>query len=53
VSTDESASTVILTNIAIDPTTGVVALTWGDTLGSASNLEVNHYGVFLNPRELN
>jgi hypothetical protein len=53
VSTDESASTVILTTIAIDPTTGVVALAWGDTRGSATNVEVNHYGVFLDPRELN
>jgi hypothetical protein len=52
-STDQSASVVILTTIAIDPTTGVVALAWGDTRGSLTNQEVNHYGVFLDPRELN
>jgi hypothetical protein len=32
--------------------TGVVALAWGDTRGSVTNEEVNHYGVFLDPREL-
>ncbi len=53
VSTDQSASVVILTTIAIDPATGVVALAWGDTRGSVTNEEVNHYGVFLDPRELN
>jgi hypothetical protein len=44
---------VILTTIAVDPATGVVALAWGDTRGSVTNEEVNHYGVFLDPRELN
>jgi hypothetical protein len=53
VSTDQSASVVILTTIAVDPVTGVVALAWGDTRGSVTNEEVNHYGVFLDPRELN
>lgn len=53
VSTDQSASVVILTTIAVDPATGVVALAWGDTRGSVTNEEVNHYGVFLDPRELN
>jgi hypothetical protein len=53
VSTDQSASIVILTTIAVDPATGVVGLAWGDTRGSVTNKEVNHYGVFLDPRELN
>jgi hypothetical protein len=52
VSTDQTASIVILTTIAVDPVTGVVALAWGDTRGSVTNEEVNHYGVFLDPREL-
>jgi hypothetical protein len=47
---DQSASIVILTTIAVDPVTGVIALAWGDTRGSVTNEEVNHYGVFLDPR---
>jgi hypothetical protein len=43
---------VILPTIAIDPKTGVVALAWGDTRGSKDYKDVNHYGVFLDPREL-
>jgi hypothetical protein len=53
VSTDESAATAILPTIAVDPKTGVVALAWGDARGSASDQDVIHYGVFLDPRELN
>jgi hypothetical protein len=52
VSTDETPATVILPTIAIDPKTGVVALAWGDTRGSKDYKDVNHYGVFLDPREL-
>ncbi len=53
VSTDESAATAILPTIAVDPKTGVVALAWGDARGSANDQAVNHYVVFLDPRELN
>jgi len=53
VSTDKSPRTADLATIAVDPTTGVVALAWVDARGSVNDEEVNHYGVFLDPRELN
>jgi hypothetical protein len=52
VSTDESSATAIHPTIAVDPSTGVVAVSWGDTRGDPTNTEVNRYGVFLDPREL-
>jgi hypothetical protein len=53
VSTDASQATAVLATIAIDPKTGVVVLAWTDARGSETDQEVNHYGVFLDPRELN
>jgi hypothetical protein len=53
VSDDPSSATKIHSNIAVDPTTGVVAISWQDARGSADDTEVNEYGVFLDPRELN
>jgi hypothetical protein len=52
VSTDTSAATAILPAISVDPTTGVVAVSWQDARGSPTNTEVNEFGVFLDPREL-
>ncbi|MBV9480005.1 MAG: exo-alpha-sialidase [Acidobacteria bacterium] len=52
VSDDPSQATKIHTNIAVDPTTGVVGVSWQDARGSADDTEVNEYGVFLDPREL-
>ena len=52
VSDDPSSATKIHSNIAVDPTTGVVAISWQDARGSADDTEVNEYGVFLDPREL-
>jgi hypothetical protein len=52
VSTDTSAATAILPAISIDPTTGVVAVSWQDARGSATNEDVNTYVAFLDPREL-
>jgi hypothetical protein len=52
VSTDTSAATALLPAISIDPTTGVVAVSWQDARGSASNEEVNAFVAFLDPREL-
>ena len=52
VSDDPSQATKIHTNIAVDPKTGVVGVSWQDARGSADDTEVNEYGVFLDPREL-
>ena len=52
VSDDPSSATKIHSNIAVDPTTGVVAISWQDARGSADDTEVNEYGVFLDPWEL-
>ncbi len=52
VSTDTSAATAILPGISIDPTTGVVAISWQDARGSETNEELNTFVVFLDPREL-
>ena len=49
VSDDPSSATKIHSNIAVDPTTGVVAISWQDARGSADDTEVNEYGVFLDP----
>jgi hypothetical protein len=53
VSTDKSSATAMLPTVAVDPSTGVVAVSWGDTRGSITNTKMNRYGVFLDPRELN
>lgn len=53
VSTDTSPATAILPAISLDPTTGVVAVSWQDARGSPIDTEVNEFGVFLDPRELN
>jgi len=53
VSTDKSSATAMLPTVAVDPGTGVVAVSWGDTRGSITNTKMNRYGVFLDPRELN
>jgi hypothetical protein len=52
VSTATSAATAILPGISVDPTTGVVAVSWQDARGSGTNEEVNAFVVFLDPREL-
>ena len=52
VSTDKSSATAERANIAVDPKTGVVALSWYDARDSKSNTEMKRYGVFLDPREL-
>lgn len=53
VSTDTSPATAILPAISVDPTTGVVAVSWQDARGSGTDEDVNTWGVFLDPRELN
>jgi hypothetical protein len=53
VADDPSQATKIHTNVAVDPTTGVVGVSWQDAPGSADDTEVNEFGVFLDPRELN
>ena len=52
VSDDPSPATAILPAVSVDPITGVVAVEWQDARGSATNEDVNEYGVFLDPREL-
>ena len=52
VSTDTSPATAILPGISIDPTTGVVAVSWQDARGSESNEGLNAFVAFLDPREL-
>lgn len=52
VTDDPSQATKIHTNISVDPTTGVVAISWQDARGSEDDTEVNEYGAFLDPREL-
>jgi hypothetical protein len=52
VSTDTSTATAILLGISVDPTTGVVAVSWQDARGSETDEDVNKFGVFLDPREL-
>ena len=52
VSTDTSTATAILPGISVDPTTGVVAVSWQDARGSETDEDVNKFGVFLDPREL-
>ena len=52
VSTDKSSATAERANIAVDPTTGVVALSWYDARDSETNTEMKRFGVFLDPREL-
>ena len=52
VSTDTSPATAILPGISIDPTTGVVAVSWQDARGSESNQGLNAFVAFLDPREL-
>jgi hypothetical protein len=37
----------------VDPTTGVVAVSWQDARGSETGEDVNKFGVFLDPREFN
>ena len=53
VSTDPSAATAILPGISVDPVTGVVAVSWQDARGSETDEDVNEFGVFLDPHELN
>ena len=48
VSTDTSAATAILPGVSVDPTTGVVAVSWQDGRGSPTD-KVNAFGVFLDP----
>jgi hypothetical protein len=52
VSDDPSPATAILPAVSVDPITGVVAVAWQDARGSATDEDVNEYGVFLDPREL-
>ena len=53
VSSDRSAATAILPGVSVDPITGVVAVSWQDARGSETDQDVNTWGVFLDPRELN
>ena len=52
VSSDRSSATATRANIAVDPKTGVVALTWFDARDDEDNQEMKRYGAFLDPRQL-
>ena len=52
VSTDKSPATATRPGIAIDPRSGVVALSWYDARDSKDNTEMRHYATFLDPRQL-
>ena len=52
VSTDRSPATATRANIAVDPKSGVVALSWMDARNSKDNTEMERYATFLDPRQL-